>query len=174
MLIPDLKTPLLWALGLGLVTALATAGIERTRAAGARADAASARKDLAEYRAAAAESGRLAERAARNTEQTWRTRVDGVIQDGQQQIAVARDAAATAAAGQRRLRDQLAAYRAAVRAATAVPAAAAGGAPAADPLDLLADLFGRADARAGELARIADERGAAGATCERWAGATEP
>jgi hypothetical protein len=37
---------------------------------------------------------------------------------------------------------------------------------------LLADLFGRADARAGELARIADERGAAGATCERWTEAT--
>jgi hypothetical protein len=38
---------------------------------------------------------------------------------------------------------------------------------------LLADLFGRADARAGELARIADQRGAAGTVCERWAGAIE-
>ncbi|WP_093299911.1 DUF2514 family protein [Variovorax sp. NFACC27] len=171
---PDLKTPLLWALGLGLVAALATAGIERTRAAGARADAATARKELADYRATAAESGRLAERAARNTEQTWRSRVDGVIQDGQQQIARARDDAADAVRAARQLRDELAAYRAAIRAATAAPAAAAGGPPTTDPLDLLADLFGRADARAGELAAIADERGAAGAICERWARATEP
>jgi hypothetical protein len=32
---------------------------------------------------------------------------------------------------------------------------------------LLADLFGRADERAGELAKIADERGIAGQQCER-------
>lgn len=46
-MLPDLKTPLLWALGLGLVAALATAGIERTRAAGARADLASEKADRA-------------------------------------------------------------------------------------------------------------------------------
>lgn len=65
-----------------LVAALATAGIERTRSAGARADIATARKELNDYCATAAESGRLAERATRNTEQTWRFRVDDVIQDG--------------------------------------------------------------------------------------------
>jgi phage tail sheath protein FI len=36
-----------------------------------------------------------------------------------------------------------------------------------DALDLLADLLGRADERAGELAKIADERGIAGQQCER-------
>ncbi|KDB06753.1 Protein of unknown function DUF2514 [Burkholderia sp. lig30] len=46
-------------------------------------------------------------------------------------------------------------------------AAAAGGSPAGDALDLLADVLGRADARAGELAAIADERGIAGQQCER-------
>jgi len=45
--IPDLKTPLLWALGLGLVAALATAGIERTRAASARVDLAAEQRDRA-------------------------------------------------------------------------------------------------------------------------------
>lgn len=97
MLFPDLKTPLLWALGLGLVAALATAGIERTRAAGARAEAAS------------------------STEQTWRARVDGVIQDGQKQLAAARDDAATAARG---LQNQLAAYRVAVHASQRPPLSA--------------------------------------------------
>ncbi|WP_080559445.1 DUF2514 family protein [Variovorax paradoxus] len=164
---------MLWALCLGLAGALLTAGVERTRAASARAEASTARKDLAEFRATQAESGRLAERAARNTEQTWRARVDGVIQDGQKQIAAARADAASAADAERRLRTQLAAFRAAVRTASTAPTPAEGGAAAADPLDLLADLFGRADARAGELARIADERGAAGTTCERHADATE-
>lgn len=170
-MLPDLKTPLLWALGLGLVAALATAGIERNRAAGARADAATARKDLADHRATAAESGRLAERAQRTLEQNWRSRVDGVIQDGQQQIAAARADAHRAGGAARQLQQQLAAYRTAVRAASAAPSASEGGASATDPLDLLADLFGRADARAGDLARIADERGTAGAICERHADA---
>ena len=172
-MLPDLKTPLLWALGLGLVAALATAGIERTRAADARTDVATARKDLADLRATVAESARLAERVQRTQEQIWRTRVDGVIQDGQQQIAAARADADVAGDAERRVRQQLAAFRAAVRAASAAPAVAEGGAPAADPLDLLADLFGRADARAGELASLADQRGAAGTICERHADATE-
>ncbi|MCA8249220.1 DUF2514 domain-containing protein [Burkholderia multivorans] len=47
-------------------------------------------------------------------------------------------------------------------------AGAAAGSPATgDALDLLADLFGRADERAGELAKIADERGIAGQQWER-------
>ncbi len=47
-------------------------------------------------------------------------------------------------------------------------AGAAAGSPATgDALDLLADVFGRADEAAGELARIADERGIAGQQCER-------
>lgn len=54
MLLPDLKTPLLWVLGLGLVAALATAGIERTRAAGARFDLAAERADRAKENTARA------------------------------------------------------------------------------------------------------------------------
>ncbi|MBU9164498.1 DUF2514 family protein [Burkholderia multivorans] len=47
-------------------------------------------------------------------------------------------------------------------------AGAAAGSPATgDALDLFADVFGRADERAGELAKIADERGIAGQQCER-------
>ena len=173
-MLPDLKTPLLWALGLGLVAALAIAGIERTRAADARTDAATAHKDLAEYRATAAESGRMAERAQRNQEQIWRTRVDGVIQDGQQKVAAARADAASAAGAERRVRDQLASFRAVVRAASAAPAAAEGGTPASDPIGVLADVLGRADRRAGILAAFADDAHAAGVVCERHADATQP
>jgi len=54
MMLPDLKTPLLWVLGLALVAALATAGIERTRAAGARADLAAEKADRAQENTARA------------------------------------------------------------------------------------------------------------------------
>ncbi|CAN7450503.1 hypothetical protein LJR099_003019 [Variovorax paradoxus] len=54
MILPDLKTPLLWVLGLGLVAALATAGIERTRAAGARTDLATEKRARAEENTARA------------------------------------------------------------------------------------------------------------------------
>jgi hypothetical protein len=173
-MLPDLKTPLLWALGLGLVAALATAGIERTRAATARTEAAVARKDLADYRATAAESARLAERANRTQEQTWRSRVDGVIQDGQQQISVARADADRAGVAERRLRDQLTAYRAAVRAATTATGAAAGSPPAEAALDLLANLLGGSGAALRELGRFADAAHAAGNICERYSIATDP
>jgi hypothetical protein len=75
--------------------------------------------------------------------------------------AVADAAAADGAADG--LRKQVAALVADVRRA----GASAGSATAGDALDLLADVFGRADERAGELARIADERGIAGRQCER-------
>ncbi|KVQ67892.1 hypothetical protein WT22_06265 [Burkholderia territorii] len=61
------------------------------------------------------------------------------------------------------LRKQVAALAADARRA----GAAAGSSATGDALDLLADLFGLADERAGELAKIADERGIAGQQCER-------
>ncbi|WGS46787.1 DUF2514 domain-containing protein [Burkholderia sp. JSH-S8] len=75
------------------------------------------------------------------------------------QARVDADAAASAADG---LRRQVAALVADVRRSTA----SAGSSSAGDALDLLADVLGRADARAGELAKVADERGIAGQQCE--------
>jgi hypothetical protein len=69
------------------------------------------------------------------------------------------DAAAAGAAADR-LRKQLAAFRA------AHSAAAGSGPTTADPIGLLADVFGRADARAGELAAYADAAREAGRLCE--------
>ncbi|WP_246475015.1 DUF2514 family protein [Diaphorobacter ruginosibacter] len=104
--------------------------------------------------------------------------------DGKAHIDAARRDAGTARAASHRLRDELARYRAAARAASN-PGSAATGPPAADALDLLADLLSRADARAAELAEFADAAHAAGLTCQRSydaltkqsrpdAGATEP
>ncbi|KWI07882.1 DUF2514 family protein [Burkholderia ubonensis] len=75
----------------------------------------------------------------------------------------ARGDAAAAASAADGLRRQVAALVADARRS----AASTGGSSAGDALDLLADVLGRADARAGELATIADERGIAGQQCER-------
>lgn len=52
--------------------------------------------------------------------------------------------------------------------------AAGSGAAATDPIHLLADVLGRADARAGELAQFADAAHVAGKTCERSYDALTP
>jgi hypothetical protein len=89
----------------------------------------------------------------------------------QQEIAIdaarKRETALAAAAAADRAADGLR-RQVAVLVADVRRAGAATGSPATgDALDLLADVFGRADERAGELAKIADERGIAGQQCER-------
>ena len=66
-----------------------------------------------------------------------------------------------------RLRERVDTLVAAARQAPRDTAAAGGSPPADDAINLLAELQRRADARAGELALIADERGITGEACER-------
>lgn len=104
--------------------------------------------------------------AFRATETAWRNQIDKEAEDGQARIDLARRDAAAARTERERLLAQLARYRAATRASEHSDTATAGPATG-DALDLLADLFSRADARAGELAEFADAAHAAGLTCER-------
>lgn len=99
---------------------------------------------------ARAESDRIARQQQGNAENAAKQR---------EQARAAADAADAAANS---LRKQVAELVARAR----DPAASAGSAAAGGPLDLLADMFGRADEAAGEFARIADERGIAGQQCE--------
>ena len=66
-----------------------------------------------------------------------------------------------------RLRDELAEFKRRARAAAACPAERGARVASADPLDLLADVYARADREAAELGRYADELRRAGAACER-------
>lgn len=120
---------------------------------------------------AASDAAYQASEAYRLAEQAWAQKLNEVIADAQTQrqaaaLAAARAAAADATAG--RLRGQLDAFTAAVRRrATEDPGPAGGGTTTGTALDLLAELFRRADARAGELARYADDARIAGLACER-------
>ena len=88
---------------------------------------------------------------------------EGIATNAAKERDQARRDAAVADGAADGLRKQVAALVADVRRA----GAAAGSPATGDALDLLANLFGRADEAAGELARIADERGIAGQQCER-------
>ena len=108
----------------------------------------------------------VAARAIRATESAWRTAIDKEAEDGQTRIDLARRDAVAARASADGLRADVARYRAAARAAQH-SGTATSGPTTGDALDLLADLFSRADTRAGELAEFADAAHAAGLTCER-------
>lgn len=109
-----------------------------------------------------------AQAAFRQREAAWQTKFDKEARHGQDQI----DAAHRDAAGARRERDGLRAdldrYRTAARAA-AHPGSTSAGPPAEEAIDVLSDLFLRADEAAGELAQAFDLAHAAGITCERAA-----
>ena len=101
--------------------------------------------------------------AARVEEQRRTAAQSEIANDANQQrtAALADAFAARAAAGSLQQRvDQLVA-------AARNPAATAGSPAAGDALDLLADVLGRADQRAGELAEYADRARIAGQQCER-------
>ncbi|MBN3500930.1 DUF2514 family protein [Burkholderia cenocepacia] len=101
--------------------------------------------------------------AARAEEQRRTAAQSEIANDANQQrtTALADAFAARAAAGSLQQRvDQLVA-------AARNPATAAGSPAAGDALDLLADVLGRADQRAGELAEYADRARIAGQQCER-------
>lgn len=117
-------------------------------------------------------SGKTAAAAAefRARETQWKTRFDKEAKDGQTRLEIAHRDAVGARAAADGLRAELDRYRAAARSA-AHSSAAAVCPPAGDAIDLLADLFARADAAAGELAQAADLAHSAGITCERAADA---
>ncbi|WFF83418.1 DUF2514 family protein [Delftia tsuruhatensis] len=126
-----------------------------------------ARADLSSERAAAAAAAAETSERYRKLEGTYRENLDTIAREsGQAQARVVADAdAARAAAG--RLRGDLADYITAHRAAADARAPAGQCAPDSSALDLLAELQRRADDRAGELARVADDARGRGSACEK-------
>jgi chromosome segregation ATPase len=126
---------------------------------------ASARTEHADYVAGVDKAAKEASDAARAEEQRRQREIDQVRNDAQHQIKAAADDAAVAASAADSLQqqvDKLLASRASCNTRVAQ------GSQAIDDLtNVLADLRRRADERAGELARIADENRIAGLACEK-------
>lgn len=111
-------------------------------------------------RADLAESRRKAEQELIDAQETHATEVAAIRSE--------LDAARTRARVESgRVRDAARAYAQRARAQCADTTAAGVREAAADALDVLADVFSRAEQRATELAGIADDRGIAGRACER-------
>ncbi|WP_279475261.1 DUF2514 domain-containing protein [Aeromonas veronii] len=104
---------------------------------------------------------------AREEEQRRQASIDKVRDDAEKQIAMAESDALAARDAADGVLEQ--AKRLAARAGKCPsnPSATQSGAPAAEPSVVLADVLGRADARAGELAAAYDRSRAAGLACER-------
>ena len=150
------------AIALGVLLAVQT-----VRLANAERDHARA---VGVFNAAAA----TAERKAREQSETYRAKEqelrnahDKIERETQATLAAATAGADRAVAAGQRLRRELADYLTAHRERATAAAAANQCAPDGPALDLLAELFRRADQRAGELAAIADTARARGNACER-------
>lgn len=124
------------------------------------------KQDAADQRAADAEARLLADRAQRTEEQRRAAAIALEASHAQAHIASLEDDLRRARTASDGVRD--AAAGAAIRARTQSCAPSAGqGQRGADALDLLVDVLGRADQRAGELAEYADRLRIAGLACER-------
>ena len=150
------------AIALGVLLAVQT-----VRLANAERDHARA---VGVFNAAAA----TAERQAREQSETYRAKEkelrdahDKIERETQATLAAANAGADRAVAAGQRLRRELADYLTAHRERATAAAAANQCATDGPALDLLAELFRRADQRAGELAAIADTARARGTACER-------
>ncbi|MBV5295527.1 MAG: DUF2514 family protein [Curvibacter lanceolatus] len=151
-----------------LVLALAsTAAIQTWRLQGAQLEAAEAKTQQATQQAEAERLARVASETNRQLERQYREQVSEIETRAQADLAQSRVAVDRARDAGQRLQRELAGYVERQR-ASASAAAAAGQcqADAAPAVDLLAELFGRADERAGELAAVADEARIRGLACE--------
>lgn len=156
----------LWAI-VGTIAAalIAAAGAQTVRLASVRAELEQERSARREDRAAAVVAAASMSQAYRQQEAAWLATQHEALRVNRRALDQARDDADGARVERGRLLD-VARATAARRCEAAGQAGAAGaGAPAADPAVLLADVLGRVDARAGDLALYADQLRAAGDLC---------
>ena len=134
---------------------------------GAELDAATATTALNQERTRAANAALQLSEDYRQRETENRHEREKIIAQGQAALAPAAAAAERAGVAERRMRTELADYLTRHRAAALDRAAAGQCTPDPAALDLLADLYRRADNRAGQLAAIADDARRRGHTCEQ-------
>jgi len=160
----NVKRASLQVLVLGLAS---TAAVQTWRLQGAQLEAAEAKAQQAKQQAEGERLARVASETNRQLERQYREQVSEIETRAQADLAQSRVAVDRARDAGQRLQRELAAYVERQR-ASASAAAAAGQcqADASPAVDLLAELFRRADERAGELAAVADEARVRGLACE--------
>lgn len=112
-----------------------------------------------------ADAAYLAQEQAREEEHRRIAAMENIRNETDQELARVR--ADERAAAERRVQHAAEEFAARNRCTAGSTGIAGAGQAGTDPLDLLAELFGRADDRAGELAAIADRARVAGLACEQ-------
>lgn len=150
-----------WVLALAVV-----AGGQQIRVSSAQAAAAGAQRDLSDYRAEVAERDRRAAMFVIQENQRRQAATEKADAEAQQQLAAARDDAERAGSALERLKLRLAAAEQRSRDAGNSITAQLGQA-AEDAARVRADMLGRLGEAVRLYADIADQRGIAGAACEK-------
>ena len=140
--------------------------VQTQRLADANTKAGDATTTLATERANAERLARQQSEAHRDTERKLREDHDRIDSEAQVALAAAAAGADRARTAGQRLQRELADYITAHRTAALARAAAGECTPDTRAVGVLAELFDRADHRAGELAAIADEARVRGLACE--------
>lgn len=156
-----------WIAGGVAALAIAAAGVQTVRLSSEKADFAEARSQWADTRAEAERMRAKAESAQREEENRRQQEKDNAILEAKTKLAAMADDLKRADRAAASLRDAARAAAERARQAGGSAGAGTGGTPAQDPAGVLADVLASIDERAGILAKIAGERGIAGATCER-------
>ncbi len=152
----------------GLILAGAAAvGTQTWRLHSLETDFAEARAGWAQRETDLAQQVADAEHRERAKEQAWNARQQEIVDVANQKVAAADSAASAAVSARDRLLDRVQAAAAAARRSRANPSAPSDGQAAPDAIGVLADVLGRADAAAGFMAAVADQRGIRGEACER-------
>ncbi len=157
----------LYAVAAAVAIGVGAWGYERVQRSDSDAMLATERATWANREAELSERALAAEQREREKEQLWNARQQEVISNATQKLAAADSAASAAVSSRDRLLERLQAIASAGRRARQNPAPASGGASAPDAIGVLADVLGRADAAAGFMAAVADQRGLRGEACER-------
>ena len=168
-----LLSPKLW-LALIFAGLLAALGVGRVQLSNSRAATAGVRVELANMRSDYAQAAQVAEQQAREVEAQREAKKQKVVDEANKQTLSAKSTARAADAAAVSLRGRIADLVTAIRSATANTGSSSGSPTADNSAGMLADVLSRADARAGLLASLADERGIAGAACERIADGLQP
>lgn len=155
-----------WIWALITVGALASAGLSEVRLSKERAAHADTRTQYAEQVAQAEAATRAESEKNRRTEQELRDAQDQNEQQAQALLAALDGARTLAAVANQRLRDAAQDLASVARSRCAASTTPGYSTPGDDPIGVLADVLGRAEQRAGELAAVADERRIRGLTCE--------
>lgn len=157
-----------------LAAALAWGAVEHWRAGSYADDVTAIQAKLDQQTAAYASAAAKASAAALAESERRIKETQGAIDEAENQTARARADAVAADRARGSLQQRFAAVAARCSSARADPAPASPGPPASAPGDLLADVLGRIDAAAGELAAYADASRTAGLACVRSYEALNP